>query len=379
MAALFKKPKKPFWYLRCKIDGVWKKTSTGLRIDDPNDTQKARALRAKAEEMELREAPVLKIGWDWVDRFIATSGISAGSKVRYAGAWAWLQLFLQDHRLDIAAVRYSHVEEYIVWRVGRKKKSGKRAGRNTAIQEIKILQMLMNEAVRRGMVAANPLAALKVRKDDPPKKRALLPEEIVRCREALCDEPEWMRVAFDIALFTGCRLRETRIAMADVDLDAKVPTLTFAAPKGGTRAAFSIPVPKALVPLLEGVRRSGRTHTIEKFPFQPSRRWQQFFQKIGIEGVCFHCLRVTKITQMRREGVPREVAMRLVNHSSELVHLLYDRHRVQDLAAFADAGIGSYAASTPQSPTKKPSPQPRETRGRPKVSGRSGKKTRSRA
>jgi integrase len=379
MASLFKMSGKPFWYLRHKVDGEWKKSSTGLRHDDPNETAKARALRAEAEVSELRAAPVSKIGWGWVDRFIETSGLAENSKIRYMGAWAWLQLFLQEQRLDIASVRYSHVEDYIVWRVGRKKKSGKKAGRNTAIQEIKILQGVMNEAVRRDLINANPLATLKVKKTDPKKKRALLPEEIAICREALVTEPAWMRVAFEIALFTGCRLRETRIALDDVDFDSNIPTITFSAPKGGSKVAFSIPIPKALMPLLMEMRHKGQSHTIDQFPFQPSRRWQQFFQKMGIKDVCFHCLRVTKITQMRREGVPREVAMRLVNHSSELIHLLYDRHQVQDLAAFADAGTRGFSAAMLQSPTKKPSRSPKGKTGRPKVFGRSGRKSRSRA
>ncbi len=376
MASLFKKNGKPFWYLRHKQDGVWKKSSTGLRHDDPNDTAKARTLRAEAEASELREVPLAKIGWEWVDRFIDTSGLAENSKIRYRGAWGWVQLFLQENRLDIGFVRYSHVEDYIVWRVGRKKKSGKRAGRNTAIQEIKILQMILNEAVRRGLVAANPLAVLKVRRDEAKKKRAFTAEEIEQCREALKAEPEWMRVSFEIALFTGCRLRETRVALTDIDLDAEIPTITFAAPKGGTRAAFSVPLPEALIPMLRDMERRKMSHTIDKFPFQPSRRWQQFFQKLGIEGVCFHCLRVTKITRMRREGVPREVAMRLVNHSSELVHLLYDRHRVQDLAEYANAGLAGFSAATPRSPTKTPSRRPREKTGRSKAAGRSGTKTR---
>jgi len=268
------------------------------------------------------------------------------------------------------------VEDYIVWRVGRKKKTGQRAGRNTAIQEIKFLQMVLNEAVRRGLAVANPLAALKIRRDEAKKKRAFTSEEIDQCREALKTEPEWMRVSFEIALFTGCRLRETRIPFSDIDLDAEIPTITFAAPKGGTRAAFSVPLPEALIPMLRDMERKKMSHTIDKFPFQPSRRWQQFFQKLKIEGVCFHCLRVTKITRMRRAGVPREVAMRLVNHSSELVHLLYDRHRVQDLAEYANAGLAGFSAATAQSPTKTPSRRPRGTTGRSKAAAQSGKKSR---
>lgn len=345
MASLFKMSGKPFWYLRHKVGGDWKKSSTGLRHDDPNETAKAQELRALAEAKEYRESPAVSVGWGWVEPFLSTSGIAPRSVERYTGAWRWVMMFLAEQRIDVHGVRYAHVSEYIDWRVGRKKKTGKRAGRNTAIQEVKILAMVMNEAVRRGLVTANPLVALKLRRDEVPKKRVFTDEEIDRCRVALAGCPEWMGVAFEISLCTGCRLRETRIPMDCIDLDGDTPAITFPAPKGGAKAAFSVPIPSKLVPMFQKMKKDGRTHTIEAFPFQPSRRWQQFFQVLGIEGVCFHCLRATKVTLMRRQGVPREAAMRLVNHSSELIHQLYDRHRVQDLAKWADAGIGGSDAS----------------------------------
>ena len=72
-------------------------------------------------------------------------------------------------------------------------------------------------------------------------------------------------------------------------------------------------------------------------PFQPSRRWQQFIIKIEKEHLCFHCLRVTYVNRLRRAGVPHEVAMRLVNHSSELIHKIYQRERVEDVVKWRDA------------------------------------------
>jgi integrase len=74
----------------------------------------------------------------------------------------------------------------------------------------------------------------------------------------------------------------------------------------------------------------GRSHTCE-FPFQPSRRWQQFFIRLKLTYLTFHCLRVTYINRLRRAGVPRKVAMRLVNHASALVHEIYQREKVDDV------------------------------------------------
>jgi integrase len=360
MASLFKKPRSPFWYLRYKKNGEWLKASTGLRHDDPNETAQARALRAEAEAAELNREVASSGSWDWVERHIAESNLSPKSVAKYRAQWRWLAMWLTERKLKPAGVRYAHALDYLDWRIGRRKQSGKAAGRNTAIQDVKLLSAILGEAVRRGMIAANPLVGMKLRKTTPKRKPEFEDREVEICREALKSSPAWMQRAFEIALCTGCRLRETRIPMRCIDLDAKIPTITFPAPKGGEAKAFSIPCPEALMPLFRELHAAGAEYTIDEFPFQPSRAWQHFFQGVGLGHLTFHSLRVTKVTRLRREGVPREEAMRLVNHSSELVHLIYDRHRVQDLAAYRDAGIAGSSSSADarsQSRTNKRDPR----------------------
>ena len=153
-------------------------------------------------------------------------------------------------------------------------------------------------------------------------------------KTALAKEPEWMQIVFEIALQTGCRLRETRVPMQCVDFTEN--KITFPSPKGGEDRAFSIPMPSALRPLLERFAKERRKFTAA-FPFQPSRRWQQFFIKVKLQHLCFHCLRVTYVNRLRHAGVPREAAMRLVNHASDLVHQIYQREKVQDVEKWRDA------------------------------------------
>jgi len=193
--------------------------------------------------------------------------------------------------------------------------------------------MLMNEAVRLGHIEASPLVSLQLRRDKAARKPELSDEEIVAIRSALKAEPEWMRVSFEIALHTGCRLRETRIPLNCVDFSEN--KITFPSPKGGEDRAFSVPLPSALRGLFQGQVKAKRKFTLE-FPFQPSRRWQQFFIKMKMPHLCFHCLRVTFVNRLRRVGVPREAAMRLVNHASELIHQIYQRETVQDVAKWRD-------------------------------------------
>lgn len=143
-----------------------------------------------------------------------------------------------------------------------------------------------------------------------------------------------MQTSFDISLNTGCRLRETRIPLTCIDFQES--KITFPSPKGGEERAFSIPMPTALNDLFQRLASEKRLHTVE-FPFQPSRRWQQFFIKIKMKHLCFHCLRVTYVNRLRRAGVPREAAMRLVNHASELIHKIYQREKVDDVVKWRDA------------------------------------------
>jgi integrase len=254
---------------------------------------------------------------------------------RFEDAWKWIALWLQRGRIHTPRqITYRLGVEYVDWRTTFRKRTGKTVGRNTAILELKILALIMGEAVRMGHADANPLASIKIRRDKPAKKPELTDEDIIQIRRALPDEPEWMQISFEISLNTGCRLRETQIPLSCVDL--KENKITFPSPKGGEDRAFSIPMPTAIRPLLERLKTEKRSHTLE-FPFQPSRRWQQFFIKIGKSHLCFHCLRVTYVNRLRRAAVPREVAMRLVNHASELVHQIYQRERVEDIVQWRDA------------------------------------------
>jgi len=50
----------------------------------------------------------------------------------------------------------------------------------------------------------------------------------------------------------------------------------------------------------------------------------------------YHAVLACHDNRLRRAGVPREAAMRLVNHSSELIHQVYQREKVEDVAQWRD-------------------------------------------
>src|ERR1700689_2308385 len=209
MAYLYRKDRSPFWYV-VYFDADKKEVhrSTGLRANNPNDTAKAKALRAELEAKEHHRVPMVNSeGWDsWVLKYLERHCETERTLERYTINWKWLALWLQMQRLHSPrAITYRNALEYIEWRTGFKKKSGNTVGRNTAIMELKLLAMIMGEAVRLGHADANPLVSLKLRRDKSAKKPELTDDEIREIRKALITEPEWMKIHFEISLHTGCR------------------------------------------------------------------------------------------------------------------------------------------------------------------------------
>src|SRR5437899_4745517 len=74
MAYIYRKNRSPFWYIKY-VDSDRKEhdKSTGFRADDPNDTVKAKILRAELETKEYQRVPVVNgAAWDtWVPKFLA--------------------------------------------------------------------------------------------------------------------------------------------------------------------------------------------------------------------------------------------------------------------------------------------------------------------
>lgn len=356
MASLYKRERSPFWYLRCKVDGAWRSESTGLRVDVRLDTKRAQILCAERTFAEQGAATAERgdAGWGWVPGWLKHRAPGERSLEVYLLRWRHLSRFLDEH--DVAGpehVRREHGELWVDWRMRQvRPASGKTACRNTALLELKQLKAVLAEAAARGLCDRVVLAGLKMPKDEAPEKPEITADEQSAIEAALAEEPVWMLRAWRIAMATGCRLRETVMDLRDVDLEGG--TIHFPAPKGGRKKAFSIPLPAGLRGLFEEMAAAGERVTLE-MPFQPSRAWRAFFDGLGMGHLCFHCTRVTFISRLARAGAPLGVAMRLVNHSSELVHRLYRRTRADELSGWADRIAAPPACATPRSPRGKSS------------------------
>lgn len=351
MASLIRRPRSPFWYIQHRdlTTGKWIRIATKYRIGIGTDTRKA---REAAAEYTVKENQAAVIGpnerWElWVDEWISSMKISKKSIDRYRSSWENVFAFFK--RQEIPAPRYVSYEtcmNFLAWRkkhaVGRKKTP---ACHNTALLELKVLGFVMGEAVRRNYAIANPCRELRISREKPREKPELTDKQIATIRDALRFEEEWMSDAFELAIHHGCRISECRVAMSDVDLMRGV--LFFRNMKGDK--PFSVPIHPGIRPLLERKAAANALY-VANVPENDSKPFTLLFKRLGMIGVSFHSTRVSVVSRLARSpGIKPEIAMRYVNHSSELVHRIYQRLRSDDLLGVSDA-LNIPLSETPDAP-----------------------------
>jgi integrase len=238
---------------------------------------------------------------------------------------------------------------FIKWRQVPDKRKGKyKACHNTALLELKVLGLIMSEAVQRDYAPYNPCRDLKIGKMKAKEKPELTDSQIEFIRTKIEDEPEPLKTFFrnslEIARYQGCRISETYLNPMDQvtfhrDPQGKVikANITFFA-KGGR--IHTPPLHPALWPLFEKLQADGRKETYTK-PYNPSRQWWRFLKKIKMKAtdsnICFHSLRVTAATRLARSDVKESSAMKFLGHASVTVHRAYQRLKSDDLGDCLEA------------------------------------------
>jgi integrase len=325
MASLYRRKDSRFWWVKYfDLSGARRQESTKLRIDRPHETRRAHDLR---RELSLREHDKLSIGeaWEeWVPRFLEQRyGATPRTLQRYQNSWRNLSAFLREREIYVPRqLSRQQVREFIDWRQERHPELGVyEVSKNTALHEIKLLRIVMNEAMVSGFCNVNPCTRLDVKRDPPPRKPRISDAEHKKILEALKKEPEWMQISYAIAWEQGCRFSETCLPLKDVDLRRGV--IGFRT-KGQKDSIAEFPLSPNLRPLFQRLIRDKRKATFE-LPTMPGKAWWRFFKRIKLPHLCFHCTRVTFITRCYEAGIPRDSVMRLVGHSSTAAHEIYPR------------------------------------------------------
>lgn len=351
--SVYPRNKSPFYYISYTCPKRLKRVheATPFRLDDPKGERKAYLLAAeKGEGATIMMSGAKVERFDvWVLPWLELQyRNSPKTKLRYKGAWLkWRDFLRQEAKVDVPrALSYEHVRRFHEWRTSQVKPSGRIVSTNTALCDIKTMQAIMSEAIRRGFADDNPCKRIGINKDPARKAHRLTPEELALIEEKLplwiAEKPEersWMMTAYTIARYQGCRLRETRLNLkSQVDLRAR--QITFIA-KGsnGKPHVFPTMMHEKVRPLLESLVAKKQAYSLE-FPVCPSVYWRKFFDSVGLTNAWFHCLRSTVATELAVGGAPISLAMRYMGHAKEAIHQAYQDINARDLTVCA-AVVGS--------------------------------------
>lgn len=336
--SVFPRTGRTVWYARIVSDqtGQWTNRATPYRLDDPSGERKAlRWAETRTKRFKLTATTRTGEGWkSWVRAYIEDRyRLSPLTRTRYLSAWENWQLYLDEKKVRMPSrLDYNIGIGFIPWRTAQKRSCGKFVLRNTAIVDLKVMSLVMREAVRRGFALGNPLERTGIKRDPAKQKAELTGAEIAIIRGGVAKlevglpvAQRWMSTSFEIALHQGCRLRETQVAMADVN--EATGRITFHGKGGKTIPTALHP---ALLPLMRELRAAGATHTCA-LPQMAAKLWWELRKELNLSHTCFHATRVTVITTLARSKVPEQQAMRFVGHSSRVVHQIYQKLQVEDL------------------------------------------------
>ena len=358
MASIYRRKDSPWFWIRCKTrDGQWTAKPTRYRTD--NTLHRAKAME-EALRLSIQEKTRADNDHSWVTDIIRSHPVAESTRWHYRNSWRHLSRFMDEMGLTLHEFTPAEAHAYIGWRLSIRRTNGKPVCRNLALDDLKALKWIQRMGRLHGRLTTTAMMDWRTRRDPVRKRPIFTDDEILRVRRMLDAHPdkEWMRTCFEIGYHTGCRLRETRLEMRLVDLQAG--TITFPTPKGGQKQAYTIPIPTGLRALLTKIKATGRPFAFN-WPgcgTKVSQEWRRMLNLAGLPSHTFHSLRTTRVTNLRKAGVPQSAAMRLVNHSSTLVHELYQRHFVEDLRQHADAGL--LASSTSQTHRETPARAPWE-------------------
>ena len=294
-------------------------------------------------------------GWRWVEPFISTR-YAAKDRTReiYLIQWRRLRLFFAESDIPgPAELTRDLVFEYPDWRCSQvKQKSGRSPKLNTALGELKLLGLIMDEAVARNIVMDNPSKRLGIGRAEVDLRPEITAGMFDLIWGELTGYPLWMRRSFWLAINTGLRFATTRLHRNQV----RVATgdILIEHPKGGRRREFAIPIYDSIRGMIEEFVKSK-----EQFIWDAPRgtltglEWSRFFKASAayVPGLCFHSTRVTFITRGMRAGIPESVMMRMVNHAEKDISRVYQRWTSEDVRRYA-ARLPSLAATTGDNKSK---------------------------
>lgn len=325
MASIYRKNGSDVIWIRYKNEaGKWKGKPTQYHWKNFGEVRQAKLLARKQTEIE-QTRPKRGSEQDfenWVVAWLTSKygGTNRRTLESYLQMWRPLKRYLDKENINAPfQVRREFAESYLTERT-------KKCSRNTAIQNIKLFGMILEEAMRREYISNNPMRRLGLKRAPVKHKDVWEDKEILAVAAALAKADRWMRCTFYFGLYQACRLRQCQVPLTAVDFGRN--TICYPAALVKTAADFAQPIDPRFVPILKGLVAEAvqaGDSTLCTVPWDASLKYRAMFKRLKLTHICHHGLRATWITRAAVNGVKETEAMAFVFHSSREVHAVYRR------------------------------------------------------
>ena len=300
------------WWSYCYQDGVRHQYSTKT-----SNRKQAEKIEAKLrEELNNQRFQIVEIDPDMKFDELAARFLASGSvRPHHRYHLKFLLPFFSE--FPVLRITKSLTEEFRRQRMARA--SIKDA---TVNRDLSVLRHILYWGVDEQLLAANPLARMKMARERRTRRQILSIAEEEALLGAAKDHLRTMIIA---ALDTGMRRGEiTSQLWEDIDFFRSVLSVTRSkTPEGESR---EIPLTRRLSELLLATRKpEGLVIGFRGKPVRIVKRaWQTALKNAAIRHVRFHDLRHTFNTRLMEAGVMQEIRMALMGHSTGgTVHGIY--------------------------------------------------------
>ena len=235
-----------------------------------------------------------------------------------------------------AGLSVKDVDEYRTKRLGETTRMKKAPSPATLDREVELLKRMLNYAVACGSLPTNPVAAAKLLRK-PNVRRTVLGGPAFEKLLAVADPP--LKPILLVAYDTGMRLREV-LKLRWLHVDLKLGVVKLRAEDTKTEEPRTVFLTIRVREALELQPRHITSDWIFTNP-KTEKPWNDVrtmfhraCRRAEFEGVWFHDLRRSFVTNARRLGVPESVVMKMSGHRTRAV---FDRYNIVEEDDLKDA------------------------------------------
>lgn len=236
----------------------------------------------------------------------------------------------------VQALSVADVDRYRALRLAERSIRGGPPASSTLDFEVELLKRILNYAVECGAITVNPIAKAKLLRK-PNVRTSVISEEVFRRLSDACEPP--LKPILTVAFDTGMRKREI-LDLRWEQVDLKLGIIRLAPQDTEGKEHRPVYMTSRVRSVLSSIPR--RLHSKHVF-LNPKTmsRWRdidRMFNRarraIGMEGLWFHDLRRSFVTNARRAGVPESVVMKMSGHRTREV---FERYNIVSEADLEEA------------------------------------------